>query len=170
MKIKYAATAIVSLSLLASQASFANDDQKLLNSFHQYGIKKCDAFILENSKLTGNWNYYINKHAGGIDGDTTEVTLTRIWGSKGDTVKTEDTYIQTAKNCYVRTTWTLTNSGTCSSNIDGDLWYISRAMPDNDYTTYKNAGGIEMHAKEISMGNFKACIQEGSKRDSSPHG
>lgn len=43
-------------------------------------------------------------------------------------------------------------------------------MPDKDYTTYKNAGGIEMHAKEISMGNFKACVQEGSKRINSHHG
>lgn len=169
MKIKNVATALVLCSILVSQTSFANDDQTLLNSFHKYGITKCDSFIIKNSKLTGNWNYYIDKYAGGMDGAATEVTLTKIWGSKGDTVKTEDTYIQTAKNCYLRNTWTLTNSGSCSSNIDGNSWYISKAMPNKDYTTYKNAGGVELHAKEISMGNFKACIQEGSKRVSSSH-
>ncbi|WP_036824765.1 hypothetical protein, partial [Photobacterium sanctipauli] len=160
----------LSACILFSNVAFANDDQLLLKAFHDYGITKCDSFILENSRLQGNWNFYINKHLNGIDGVATEVTLTKIWGSKGDTVKTDDTYIQTAKNCYLRQTWTLTDPGPCSSNIDGNAWYISGQMPNKDYTTYKNAGGIEMHAKEISMGNFKACVQEGSKRASSRHG
>ncbi|MGF1684351.1 hypothetical protein [Photobacterium minamisatsumaniensis] len=170
MRIKVITSLAVSACLLVSQSSFANDNQKLLSSFHDYGIKKCDNFIIENSELKGNWNFYINKHANGMDGVATEVTLVKIWGSKGDTVKTEDTYIQTAKNCYLRQTWTLTDSGSCSDNIDGNAWYISGHMPNKDYTTYKNAGGIELHAKEISVGNFKACIQEGSKRNSSKHG
>lgn len=95
-------------ALLHCGAAFADDDATLLKSFHDYGITKCDSFILENSRLQGNWNYYINKHANGMDGIATEVTITRIWGTKGDTVKTEDTYIQTAKNCYLRNTWTVT--------------------------------------------------------------
>ncbi|MEC8233382.1 MAG: hypothetical protein VX061_18285 [Pseudomonadota bacterium] len=157
-------------ALMHCGAAFADDDATLLKSFHDYGITKCDSFILENSRLQGNWNYYINKHANGMDGIATEVTITRIWGTKGDTVKTEDTYIQTAKNCYLRNTWTVTYPGTCSENVDGNFWYVSTEMPNKDYTTYKNAGGIELHAKEIAMGNFKACVQEGSKRSSQPHG
>ncbi|MCA3958313.1 hypothetical protein JKP11_22040 [Vibrio vulnificus] len=105
-----------------------------------------------------------------MDGPATEVTITNIWGSKGDTVKTESTYIQTAKNCYLRETWTVTNPGSCRDNIDGNYWYVSTEMPNKDYTTYKNSGGIELHAKEISVGNFKACVQEGSKRSSAKHG
>ena len=162
--------AVLLPSLIISSASFANDSQLLLNRVHEYGIKKCDSFISQNTKLQGNWNFFINKHAGGMDGPATEVTITNIWGSKGDTVKTESTYIQTAKNCYLRETWTVTNPGSCGDNIDGNYWYVSTEMPNKDYTTYKNSGGIELHAKEISVGNFKACVQEGSKRSSAKHG
>lgn len=170
MKHKLGLKSLLFSSALLSCGVSANDDQTLLELFHEYGIKKCDAFILQNSRLQDNWNLFIGKHAGGIDGPTTEVTITRIFGEKGDTVKVDDTYIQTANKCFLRSAWTLTFSGSCADNIDGNAWYISTPMPNKDYTTYKNAGGIEMHAKEISMGNFKACIQEGSKRDSGKHG
>ncbi|ORT50846.1 hypothetical protein ST37_07870 [Vibrio sp. qd031] len=170
MKTKLVIASALSFGITLANPVLANDDQTLLKSFHDYGISKCDSFILENSKLKSNWNYFINKHAGGIDGPSTEVTITQIFGSKGDTVKTEDTYIQTAKKCFLRQTWTLTFPGSCSENIDGNAWYVSTKMPNKDYTTYKNAGGLELHAKEISMGNFKACVQEGSIRTSSSHG
>ena len=170
MKIKTIAAALVTTGTLFSSIASADDTQLLLNSFHEYGITKCDSFIAENSGLNGNWNYFINKHSGGIDGPATEVTVTQIYGSKDDTVKTEDTYIQTAKKCFLRSTWTLTFPGPCSDSIDGNAWYVATAMPNKDYTTYKNAGGIELHAKEISMGNFKACVQEGSKRINGNHG
>ncbi|MCG5531602.1 hypothetical protein LRD18_12180 [Halorhodospira halochloris] len=167
-KVKLSAFVFVILAVTSGPVS-ANDTQILLKAFHEYGITKCDGFIAENSSLKSNWNFFISKHAGGIDGPATEVTVTQIFGSKGDTVKVEDTYIQTPNKCFLRQTWTLTFQGACSDNIDGNAWYVSTPMPDKDYTTYKNAGGIEMHAKEISMGNFRACIQEGSKRISSAH-
>lgn len=170
MKLKICIKAILLFSAVLPYGVNANDDQILLKSFHEYGITKCDSFILKNSRLEGNWNYFIDKQNGGIDGPTTEVTITRIFGQKGDTVKIVDTYIQTAKKCFIRSAWTLNFLGSCADNIDGNSWYISSPMPNKDYTTYKNAGGIEMHAKEISMGNFKACIQEGSKRDSGSQG
>ncbi|TKB50606.1 hypothetical protein FCL40_05500 [Ferrimonas sediminicola] len=170
MKTKLMIASTLSFGVALVNPALANDDQTLLKAFHDYGISKCDSFILENSKLKGNWNFFINKHAGGIDGPATEVTITQIFGSKGDTVKTEGTYIQTEKKCFLRSTWTLTFPGSCSENIDGNAWYISTDMPNKDYTTYKNAGGIELHAKEISVGNFKACIQEGSQRASASHG
>ena len=172
MKTNLLSLAIMSGLLGGFSPSFviADDTQQLLKSFHQYGITKCDSFISENSELKSNWNYFVNKHAGGIDGPTTEVTATRTYGSKGDTVKVEDTYIQTRKKCFLRQTWTVTGAGSCSDNIDGNYWYVDTPMPSKDYTTYKNAGGIELHAKEISLGNFKACIQEGSKRISSDQG
>lgn len=100
MKIKTIAAALVTSATLFSPIASADDTQLLLNAFHEYGITKCDSFIAENSALKGNWNYFINKHSGGIDGPATEVTVTQIYGSKDDTVKTEDTYIQTAKNVF----------------------------------------------------------------------
>jgi hypothetical protein len=141
-----------------------SDDQTLLDSFHEYGITKCDKFILENSSLVANWNYFISKHAGGIDGSATEVSLIRIWGEENDTVKVDDTYIQTPKNCYLHTKLIATYAGSCESNIDGKYWYVSTRMPGKDYTHYENNGGVDMHAKEIRVGNFKACIQETSIR------
>ena len=102
MKIKTIAAALVTTGTFFSSIASADDTQLLLNSFHEYGITKCDSFIAENSGLNGNWNYFINKHSGGIDGPATEVTVTQIYGSKDDTVKTEDTYIQTAKKCFLR--------------------------------------------------------------------
>jgi len=159
------------LALFFSTASYAQkDNQILLDSFHKYGIKKCDSFIEKNSSLRSNWNFYISKHAGGIDGPATEVTVIQIFGSAGDTVKIADTYIQTPKKCFLTSSWTLTFKGSCESNVDGNSWYVSDPMPSKDYTQYTNAGGVEMLAKEISMGNFKACLQEGMKRVSGPHG
>jgi hypothetical protein len=170
MKLTLTSAALSLGSVLFSYHANANDDQTLLNYFHEYGITKCDSFILQNSKLKDDWNLFVGKHAGGIDGPTTEITITRIYGQKGDTVKIDDTYLQTPNKCYLRSAWTVTFPGTCAENIDGNLWYISNPMPGNDYTTYKNAGGIELQAKEISVGNFKACIQEGSKRLSEKQG
>lgn len=141
-----------------------SDNQRLLNNFHEYGITKCDQFILENSMLTGNWDLFISKHADGIDGPTTEVSIIRIWGVENDTVKVDDSYIQTAKSCYLHRRATTSFSGPCESNVDGNYWYISNQMPGKDYVTYKNRGGVEMQAKEIQVGNFKACIQETNLR------
>lgn len=158
------------LGLVFATAAHADDDQTLLDAFHKYGITQCDKFILENSRLVGNWTYFIGKHAGGIEGNATEVSLIRIWGSEGDTVKSDDSYIQTAHRCYLTSRSTLSFPGTCESNINKDHWYVSNKMPGRDYTTFKNKGDIEMQAKEIAVGNFKACIQETLIRKQGPQG
>ena len=94
-----------------------------------------------------------------IDGE--EVT---IYGTKGDTVKIDDSYIQTLKNCFLHSRSTITNLGSCESNIDSNDWNISSEMPNKDYTTYENKYGIEMQAKEITVGDSKVCIKETSVR------
>ena len=76
-----------------------SDDEKLLNAFHKYGLTKCDKFILANSKLKGDWNFFISKHPD-IDG-VKEASAIQITGSKNDTVKTDDSYIQTPKACFL---------------------------------------------------------------------
>jgi hypothetical protein len=144
------------------------DDQILLNSVHKYGITKCDKFIIKNSKLIGNWNFFISKHKGAINETVNELSIIQIYGSKNDTVKTDDTYIQSNKGCFVHQRSTTSFSGPCSEHVDMTAWYVSTDMPDKDYTSYKNKGGVEMHVKEISMGNFKACIQEVGVRNSAP--
>jgi hypothetical protein len=153
---------------LVAASAHADDDSTLLDAFHKYGVTHCDSFILENSRLKGNWHLYINKHDGGIDGPTTEVSIIRIWGSEGDTVKVDQSYIRSPRNCYLTTRSTITFPGTCASNVDGDYWYISNRLPGRDYTTYKNKGGIEMQAKDITVGNHAVCVQETLIRTQAP--
>lgn len=173
MVVKVVSSVLVLTSAIFSSMSHAKSgDQILLDAFHEYGITKCDSFILEKSPLNGkpNWNFFISKHGGGIDGTATEVSVIQIYGSKDDTVKIDYSYIQTNKACFVHSRSTITYPGTCSSNVDGNYWYVTRKMPNKDYVTYTNSGGIEMQAKEISVGNFKACIQETSIRNQGAHG
>lgn len=146
----------------------AADDRTLLNSFHKYGLTKCDSFILENSKLQGNWNFFIKKHNKEIAKDIAEVNVIEIFGSKGDTVKTDHSYIQSPNGCFLTKRSTVTYNGSCSENIDGNSWYLSTEMSTKDYNTYKNKYGLEMQAKEIQMGNFKACIIEYLQHDNAP--
>lgn len=144
-----------------SLASSLKDKQNLINQFHKFGIVKCDKFILENSKLEGNWYYFIDRYGEEeTESPVREVSLIRIYGKKGDSIKVDDSYIQSSKYCYLHSRTTLTFSGACASNMNGDYWYVSNQMPENDYTTYKNRNGVEMHVKDISVGNFKACIEE----------
>ena len=46
-------------------------------------------------------------------------------------------------------TTTLTFKGSCKENIDGNAWYKDNELPNLDYVTYKNKGGIKLFAKEI---------------------
>jgi hypothetical protein len=164
MKMKNILSALI-IYFIASSALFAkNNDEILLDAFHKYGITECDSFILKNSKLKGNGSFFISKHFDGIDGPSTEVSIINIYGEKGDTVKIDDSYIQTMKNCFLHSRSTITNIGSCESNIDKNFWKITSQMPNKDYTTYENKYGIEMHAKEIEVGNEKVCIKETAVR------
>jgi hypothetical protein len=137
-----------------------SDDEILLGAFHKYGITKCDKFIKENSKLKPNWNLYISTNKTKIDKDINEVSVVEIFGTKGDTIKVDHSYIESPNRCFLTKRNTLTYKGSCESNIDGNSWYMSDEMATKDYATYKNKHGVEMYAKEIKMGNFKACLQE----------
>jgi hypothetical protein len=144
-------------------AAESNNDI-LLKSFHKYGITKCDSFIIENSRLKGAWTFFVEQHTNNIDKEIKEVSIIQVSGSKNDTFKKDDSYIQTPKACYLHKKSTLTFPGSCSSNINFDYWYISNEMLNNDYNEYTNTSGAKLLAKEISVGNFKACIQEYTAR------
>lgn len=161
---------ISAYAVLASGIALAEDaDKILLDSFHEYGITKCDKFILEKSKLKSNWNFFISKHPGIKDSPVKEASIIQIFGSSNDTVKTDQSYMQTKNACFVHDKTTVTYSGSCSEHVDANYWYVSTAMSSKDYTEYANKGGVKMYAKEITVGNFKACIQEIVVRNTSPH-
>ncbi len=152
--------------ILTSCQSLADEstNSSLLKAFHKYGITKCDDFIIQNSSLKHNWHFFISQHKQDIDKEIKEASVIQIHGTKNDTIKTDDSYIQTPEACYLNARFTLTYSGPCSSSIDLDHWYVSEAMPNNDYTEYKNKYGVSLFAKEITVGNFKACIYEYNRR------
>jgi hypothetical protein len=159
----------IGISLMLMQNGFSkSNDEVLLDYFHKYGITKCDNFILKNSRLKANWNFFISQHRNELGKNVKEVSIITIYGSKNDTVKIDDSYIQAPNGCFLTTRSTLTFTGSCEDNHDKNYWYISTRMPNKDYTTYKNAGGIERHCKEISMGNFKASVLEAIARSNAP--
>lgn len=158
---------VIFSSLFFCSVNVQANEQGILDSFHKYGIKKCDSFIKKNSSLEGksNWNYLISKHANGIDGPTTEVVLTTLYGSINDSVKTVQTYVESKQKCYLTEQWTISFKGTCQDNVDLNAWYVKDDLSNLDYKQYSNGHGVTMYAKEITVGNFKACLQEGFRQN-----
>lgn len=155
-------------SAVAHAVSEESDDQKILGLMHKYGITKCDKLILENDKPKTNWNVFVSRPSREIEKTVHTATLVQVFGTLNDTVKTENTYIQSSSGCFIHKTSTISFPGTCSENIDGNKWYVATSMNDKDYTEYKNKGGVSRLAKEIKVGNFNACIQETHLDDNSP--
>ena len=85
--------------ILTSCQSLADESSNriLLKAFHKYGITKCDDFIIKNSALKKNWYFLITQHEGHIDKQVKEVSVIQIYGSKDDTIKSDDSYIQTSE-------------------------------------------------------------------------
>jgi hypothetical protein len=167
---KIAIISLFHIFFIASLAHGNSDTQALLNTFHQYSISKCDNFILNNSHFKGQWKFFINKHVGGIDGVSTEVSAVQIFGVKNDTVKIDYSYIQTQKACFLHQRSTITSPQSCADIIDNNTWRIVADMPDTDYTVYKNNHGVELYAKDISIGEANICLQETSIRKTGKQG
>jgi len=141
-----------------------NNQDILLDAFHKNGITKCDKFIKNNMRLNGNFNVFLSKHENGIDGPSTEISIVTIYGTKGNTIKFDDSYIQTAKNCVLHSRSVATKLGSCNSIIDPNKWFRTSPMPNKDYTAYKNKAGFDLYAKELEVGGSKICIMEASMR------
>lgn len=162
--------AMVAVSSLGSQLAIADeDDDILLKAIHKYDITKCDSFVLKHGKLKGNWHMNTSRSPGLSTNDFREMAITQVFGKKGDSVKITQSYIQTPSACYVLDITTVTFPGSCNDrdNIDQDLWFVKDEMDGLDYKKYENKGGVIMYAKEISVGNFKACVIEYQSRYSS---
>lgn len=165
--------ALILITVLSSASVFAeDDDQILLKTFHKNGITKCDSFILEHGKLKGDWYVLTTAHPGLNNGNFKELGLSQVTGSQGDSLKFTQSYIQTPTACYVSSISTVTFPGRCSDpgNIDPNQWYVKDKMAGNDYKRYENNGGVTLYAKEISVGNFTACVIEYHKRNQSKIG
>jgi len=150
--------------LIATSLYAKSYEDILIESFHKNSITKCDNFIKKNNRIQGHFNVFFSKHQDGIDGKSTEVSIVTIYGEKGNTIKFDDSYIQTAKNCVLHSRSTTTKIASCDSIIDPSKWFRTSAMPNKDYTAYKNKAGIDLYAKELNINGSKVCIMEASMR------
>lgn len=160
---RLALIALILITTFSSTSVIAEDDDTtLLNIFHKKGITKCDSFVLEHGKLKGDWHIVTTTHPGLNNDGFKELGLTQVSGKQGDSWKTTQSYIQTSTACYVSKITTVTFPGSCSNsdNIDPEYWYVKDEMKGLDYKKYENKGGITLFAKEISVGNFTACVIE----------
>lgn len=150
------------LNLIPCKVFALKDNHELLKLFHKYGMTKCDKFILKNVNLSNkpNWSLDIEKPNSPLAKGNSIVTLIIAYGKKGDTVKSDFSFVETPNRCILTKRATITFNGSCSKNIDGDYWFISNRMSKLDYTAYQNKGNAPMLAKEVNVGNFKLCIQE----------
>jgi hypothetical protein len=162
---------IILLTLLfTSLNSFAKPkDTQFLKDFHKFGITHCDEFILKNTATTGNWKYFINKHPGGIDGPSTEVSLTQISGKPGQTFKTNYSFIQTLKKCFLHKKGQITVFDSCGKAVDSKVWTLQYNLPEFDYKKYKDKKGITLYAKELDLGGKKACLLDYEFRTQGDH-
>ena len=155
---------LLSIVLITTTLFAKSYEDILIESFHKNSITKCDNFIKKNSRIQGHFNVFFSKHQDGIDGKSTEVSIVTIYGEKGNTVKFDDSYIQTAKNCVLHSRSIATKVGSCDSVIDTSTWFRTSPMPKKDYSAYKNKAGFDLYAKELTVGDSKVCIMEASMR------
>jgi hypothetical protein len=157
---------LILLFLVSINGHASKQMDTLLSQFHNYGITKCDAMIARsfNIEKIHNWTYFINHSTNKMPGEVYEATLIAVFGTVGDSAKLDFSFTQTPNSCELHKRITTTKSGGCEENINGNDWYLAEKALDNDYKFYKNKYGDALFAKEIKVGNFKACAQELSFR------
>lgn len=161
---------VLTALMLTSLSSLAeNKKDQLLKEFHNFGITHCDEFISKNTATPGSWKFFINKHPGGIDGPSTEVSLTQISGNPGQTFKTSYTFIQTLKQCFLHKKGQITAFDSCHKAVDPKVWNVQYNLPDFDYKRFKDKKGIIPYAKEIELSGEKACLLDYEFRTKGDH-
>jgi len=121
------------------------------------GITHCDDFILKNTQTQGQWKFFMNKHAGGIDGPSTEVSLVQISGNLTKSYKTDYSFIQTLKQCFMHKKGQITVQEPCSKAVNADIWNIQYNLPNLAYKRYKDKKGIVLYSKDLGE---NSCLLE----------
>lgn len=161
---------VLTASIFTSLPSYAETNKNpILDEFHKFGITHCDEFIQKNTAALGSWKFFIHKHPGGIDGPSTEVSLTQISGKPGQSIKTDYTFIQTLKQCFLHKRGQVTAFDSCDKAVDSKIWNIQFNLPDYDYKRYKDQKGIILYAKELELGGKKACLLDYEFRTKGKH-
>jgi len=160
---------LISLFFTSLNSLASTIDNQLLKEFHKFGITHCDEFITKNTRTPGTWKFFINKHPSGIDGPSTEVSLTQISGKLGQSFKTDYSFIQTLKKCFLHKKGQITALDSCDKAIDSKIWNLQYNLPGFDYKKYKDKKGITLYAKELDLGGKKACLLDYEFRTQGEH-
>lgn len=156
--------------MLQSFLANAGDDQtKLLKQFHEFGITHCDEFISKNTATPGAWKFFITKQPGGIDGPSTEVSLTQISGKPGQSFKTDYTFIQTLQKCFLHKSGEIVAFDSCAKAVDKKVWYLQYKLPEFDYERYRDKKGVILFTKEIALEDKKICLLDYEFRTQGKH-
>ncbi len=157
---------ISTLLFAAHGFSAENNDALLLKQFHELGITHCDEFIKNNTRSKGEWQFFLNKHAEGIDGPSTEVSMVQISRSNGISIKTDYSFIQSLKQCFLHKRGLITTVESCAKAVDSEIWTIQYELPQNDYRRYQDAKGIILYTKDLASGG---CLLEYEFRTKGKH-
>lgn len=159
----------ISLLLFFNIANTANANeanQGLLKQFHSLGITHCDEFINKHVSVNGQWKFFLTKHAGGLDGPATEVNMVQIHGSKVNSLKSNYTFVQTLKKCFLHKTGHIVSNMSCEDSINKEIWQPQYKLPDFDYQRFKNKKGMVLYTKPLST---KSCLLEFEFRTKGDH-
>lgn len=147
-----------------AQTEVAN--QNILQQFHKMGITHCDEFIEKNIQAKGDWKFFLSKHAGGLDGPSTEVSMVQIYGDKTSSFKNDYTFVQTLKKCFLHKRGSIFAKEPCASAVDTEQWKIQFNLPGYSYKRYKNAKGIVLYSNAITADQ---CLLEYEYRTKGEH-
>jgi len=142
-------TTILLLFIPFNSALAQTKAQELLSQFHKMGITHCDEFISKNVVAEGSWKFFLGKHANGIDGPSTEVSLVQISGVPGKTYKTDYSFIQTLKKCFLHKKGQITEQQPCEKAVNKSIWNLQFNLPGYDYKRYKDSRGVILYAKDL---------------------
>lgn len=154
------------LFLPLNQVLAESDNVNLLAQFHKLGITHCDEFIEKNIQAKGEWKFFLSKHAGGIDGPSTEVSMVQIYGNKKNSFKNDYTFIQTLKQCFLHKRGLITAQESCSSAVNPDIWNVQFNLPGYSYKRYKDEKGIVLYSNDLAK---NGCLIEYEFRTKGDH-
>lgn len=172
MSLKTTSVKYLALLLLISPFEFVsanNSDTKLLKEFHELGITHCDEFIQKNIQTKGDWKFFLSKHAGGLDGPTTEITMVQIYGDKKNSFKNDYTFVQTLKKCFLHKRGLITAQEPCSAAVNPEIWKIQFNLPGYSFKRYRDKKGIVLYSNELSPNQCLIEYEFRTKGEHSPY-
>lgn len=149
---------LVAFLMLFGTTVLANE--QLLISVHKHGVTGCDYPILNAVQLPdkSNWQWTVESYNTSM-GNSHELNITLTHGTRNDSVYEQFTVIETKHACYINHTGQITYGTSCNNSVDFQLWRENLdSQPGTDFRFFTNRLGITLIAKELAVGNGRACV------------